>query len=991
MKGERLHLVLLLIVLFVGNAFILIYVGCHSTTSNNYNYSSQIMSPEPVGIAQLVRGWTQTEVISIESYDDDRRPKIATDTTGNVFITWQNDSGICYRVWNRTRQTWRAAEIVTLEHTGSHSAPSIATDPGDNVHLAWVDTANYSGAGTDYDIFYKRWNATTGTWLPTVVVSTIDSGQSGSPDLVVDHQGSAHIVWSDTSNYNNSGSDSDIFYRVWNATVDAWTVPQLLSSDSSDPSANPSIAVDSNGMVHMVWAEIMAPWFNIYYRCWNATTSAWGAVTLVSTESQGHCYTPKIAVDSVGDAHVIWSETVGDEDIMYRRWDATTGNWTETIEIAPESLNDAILPTLAVDGADNVLVAWEEFSTIFYKYRNVTTGNWTSMEVVPTETFPAGNPDLTIDHFGDIHINWVSSANYSGAGIDIDIFYKRSMVLPSPSTLEPILPNPDIDGIILLNWSAALAATHYYIYRNTSLIMNVTGLVPLKTVPSNSCTDVIATPGNYSYVVVAGNAAGNSTPSNCETVQVLINDTQPPWYAGEAVRWSSPHNYTQGEVYQFNLTVQDNVAVDTVLFQWEGTNYTVEMHVGAEYYYELADLGAGTYQYRWVFNDTADNWNATQPQSYAITPSDPILDVRLNGTPADLQLYRTQGCNITVLLGIEGVVALYVNASLVQSGVAPVINISQYSQAGVYNLTAIYAGTQNYSAAQRTRWLAVLPDLTPPQLAHFANASYLNCTVLEYQHTGLTLAAEVADNLQLDQVLLCTNATGSFANRTMTPGMGDRYELTIDISSLAYGATLAYRFYANDTSGNANSTPLFQLSVHDFISPGPCILNYDPTYAPSFVLENTSFALSGGDDFGGAGVAAYQYRVGAGAWQAAAAFNLSGYSNGFQTLAYRAVDGAGNNGTVANVTVYLLADAADYDGDGLTNGAELQVYFTDPLTADTDGDGFPDGVEVDQGTDPLDAGDNLLVRRRRLLIIVAIIGICAVILAVGIFYFHKSM
>ncbi|MHA1132619.1 MAG: hypothetical protein ACTSQQ_17670, partial [Candidatus Helarchaeota archaeon] len=105
----------------------------------------------------------------------------------------------------------------------------------------------------------------------------------------------------------------------------------------------------------------------------------------------------------------------------------------------------------------------------------------------------------------------------------------------------------------------------------------------------------------------------------------------------------------------------------------------------------------------------------------------------------------------------------------------------------------------------------------------------------------------------------------------------------------------------------------------------------------------------------------------------------------------RAVDGAGNNGTPANTTVYLLADAADYDGDGLTNGAELQVYFTDPLTADTDGDGFPDGMEVDQGTDPLDAGDNLLGRRRRLLIIVAIIGICAVVLAVGIFYLHKSM
>jgi hypothetical protein len=457
------------------------------------------------------------------------------------------------------------------------------------------------------------------------------------------------------------------------------------------------------------------------------------------------------------------------------------------------------------------------------------------------------------------------------------------------------------------------------------------------------------------------------------------------------VRWSSPHSYAQGEIYQFNLTVHDDVAVDTVLFEWEGTNYTVETHTGEQYYYNLADLGAGTSQYQWFFNDTADNWNGTLPKSYVITPGDPALDVRLNGTPTDLQMYRTQVCNITVLLGIEGVVALYVNASLVQSGAAPLINISQYSQAGVYNLSAVYAGTQNYSAAQLTRWLTVLPDLTPPQLTHFANATYLNCTVLEYQHTGVTLAVEATDSLQVAQVLLCANATGVFTNRTLTPGMGDRYEVTLDISSLAYGETLAYRFYANDTSGNANSTPPFQLLVHDLLSPGPCTLNYDITYAPNFVLENTSFTLNGGDDFGGAGVAAYQYRVGAGAWQTAVTFNLSGVPDGLHTLAYRAVDGAGNNGTPTNTTVYLLADTADYDGDGLTNGAELQVYFTNPLTADTDGDGFPDGVEVEQGTDPLDAGDNLLVRRRRLLIIVAIIGICGLVLAGGIFYLHKSM
>lgn len=46
---------------------------------------------------------------------------------------------------------------------------------------------------------------------------------------------------------------------------------------------------------------------------------------------------------------------------------------------------------------------------------------------------------------------------------------------------------------------------------------------------------------------------------------------------------------------------------------------------------------------------------------------------------------------------------------------------------------------------------------------------------------------------------------------------------------------------------------------------------------------------------------------------------------------------------------YLL----DSDGDGLTDGAELEIYGTDPYSWDTDGDGSGDGWEVANGYDPL--------------------------------------
>ncbi|MGD1073641.1 MAG: Ig-like domain-containing protein [Bryobacteraceae bacterium] len=44
----------------------------------------------------------------------------------------------------------------------------------------------------------------------------------------------------------------------------------------------------------------------------------------------------------------------------------------------------------------------------------------------------------------------------------------------------------------------------------------------------------------------------------------------------------------------------------------------------------------------------------------------------------------------------------------------------------------------------------------------------------------------------------------------------------------------------------------------------------------------------------------------------------------------------------------------DTDGDGLTDGDEVNKYHTNPLLADTDGDEIPDGVEITTGTNPLD-------------------------------------
>ena len=52
---------------------------------------------------------------------------------------------------------------------------------------------------------------------------------------------------------------------------------------------------------------------------------------------------------------------------------------------------------------------------------------------------------------------------------------------------------------------------------------------------------------------------------------------------------------------------------------------------------------------------------------------------------------------------------------------------------------------------------------------------------------------------------------------------------------------------------------------------------------------------------------------------------------------------------------------ADTDGDGVSDGDEVNIYLTNPLLADTDGDGSPDGAEIAAGTDPKNPASHLAV------------------------------
>ncbi|MCG3215413.1 MAG: hypothetical protein KAS63_01775, partial [Candidatus Heimdallarchaeota archaeon] len=548
MKNKKTKLSISLSVLFIGFLICSSSLNTLSTKAlleekyNHYNIDS---------FDRFTWKWNTTEIVSTESTGLSYSPSLATDSTGTVYIAWGDetnyagagtDRDIFFKRWDSSSSSWTTTEVVSTEAetAGGSFVPSLAVDSVGNIHVAW-ESVDVGGTLSDHKISYKRWDAFTQSWTTTELVSTESTDFSGFPSLAIDSAGNVHVAWDDLTNYAGNGTDLDIFYKRWNSSSSTWTTTEVVSTESTEHSNNPSLAIDTIGNVHIAWDDLTnyagsGTDRDIFYRRWDSLTSSWTTIEVVSTESTSESAYPSLAIDSAGNMHIAWYDFTDyagsgtDRDIFYRRWDSSSSSWTVTEVVSTESTGISWKPTLAIDSAGNTHVAWEDWTDytgagtdpdIFYKRWDSSSSSWTMTEVVSTEsTGISYYPSLATDSAGNVQIAWEDWTDYAGAGLDQDIFYKILTGPPAAPELAFIVPNPTELTNVYLDWNNVLGVTTYYVYRSTSYIWSVEGLIPITTVSSSDYIDTLSSEGFYYYVVVAENFAGNSSISNCQYVEV---------------------------------------------------------------------------------------------------------------------------------------------------------------------------------------------------------------------------------------------------------------------------------------------------------------------------------------------------------------------------------------------------------------------------------------------------------------------------------------
>ncbi len=411
--------------------------------------------------------WDTASLLSAGRYQS-----IAIDAADNVHLVWQNDTQILYQQWSNATGMWTAPEVINTGCTGSVNSATCSVDEDGNLHVAWADNTDYTGsAGTGYDIFYKFRNTTTGIFWGQINQTDLISVGSAGPSLdpaIHTLGANIYIVWDDdTANFHWSGDDKDIFFRFWNDTAGAWqglvNETDLISTESSAQSRFPALAVDLNANVHILWDDTTmlagdesADW-DIYHKYWNASSQTWNSATLVSIGCNDSSWFSTVAIDSESNVHVAWEDWADypgtGASILYRIWNQTTQEWhgrvNSTDIISLESSYSSEAPALAIDGSDNVHLAWRdgmvnfggEDDDIFWKVWNATLQEWSTPELVSIGCdHDSEMPRIAIDSTLTPHVVWYDHWSVPPRDSFYDIYY-NTKVTPSQSNIAfpPIL------------------------------------------------------------------------------------------------------------------------------------------------------------------------------------------------------------------------------------------------------------------------------------------------------------------------------------------------------------------------------------------------------------------------------------------------------------------------------------------------------------------------------------------------------------------------
>jgi hypothetical protein len=202
------------------------------------------------------------------------------------------------------------------------------------------------------------------------------------------------------------------------AQPEGWSAPRSIN-DTTLSAFWPALAVSRDGKVYAVWSCKNQPPIDLraqlYLACFDG--NRWSPAKAITDTGKAD-HTPEIVCDTLGNPHIVWSESESGE-IYYQRFDGVS--WSTPLNISG-SPGASFYPRITVDHRNRIHVVWHDNSQGIYSifYRCLDGETW-SETVSLSDALYSGFPRISADAKGDLHVSFHALIAYP----NYDVFYRR--------------------------------------------------------------------------------------------------------------------------------------------------------------------------------------------------------------------------------------------------------------------------------------------------------------------------------------------------------------------------------------------------------------------------------------------------------------------------------------------------------------------------------------------------------------------------------------
>ena len=302
--------------------------------------------------------------------------------------------------------------------TERNNARLIATGLDGKLHVVYYTQGVYPDVPGG---IYHTVSANNGeTWQEPELIDEI----ARNPSIAFDSDNMLHLVYKlgGTAAYN-------IGHRTYNKG--SWSEKDTVYYDEISEVSRPVIAIDTDDNLHCIWYRKIDEGSSnsgIYYKKYTQG-SGWDSTPTCISKTVGASEYPTLVTDSENNVYAFWKDSgediENDKMVLFRKFTIGTGwddNYTNVSNTTGNGSSATMDPCAIVDSEDNVHLVWKDSQTgnneIFYK--KCTNGVWGDSLNISNTANASSRPVISVDYEDNIHVVWQEKTDYPY----INIVYK---------------------------------------------------------------------------------------------------------------------------------------------------------------------------------------------------------------------------------------------------------------------------------------------------------------------------------------------------------------------------------------------------------------------------------------------------------------------------------------------------------------------------------------------------------------------------------------